>query len=76
MAAAKRSIGRLAARLLGAVLLAVAALTVWGYVALGSGKGGEAFAMLALVIGLPSFLVGALVLWRARRRLADGPPAD
>lgn len=76
MAAARRSIGRLAARLLGWALLGVGGLTVWGHLALGSGKGGEAFAMLLVVLGLPSFLAGAVVLWLTRGRSADGPPSD
>lgn len=76
MAVVKRSIGRLVARLFGAVLLAIAALTVWGHLALGNGKGGEAFAMLVVVLGLPSFLAGSVVLWLARGRSTDDSPSD
>ncbi|MFD1627772.1 hypothetical protein [Azospirillum griseum] len=76
MAAARRSIGRLAARLLGWALLAIAALTLWAHLALGSGKGGEAFAMMLVVLGVPSFLAGAVVLWLTRGRPTGGPPTD
>jgi hypothetical protein len=68
MAAVKRSIGRIVARLLGGASLVFSALTVWGYWAYSNGKGGEAFVMILLALGLPSFLAGAMILWFARGR--------
>ncbi len=76
MASASGSIGRRVARSLGWVLLVFSALTGWGYFALGGGKGGEAFVMGALALGLPSFLMGCVTLWLTRRRRADDAPSD